>query len=66
MGQFKKDIILLDTDQPTTCPLCGARTDFVELSRDKQKHTCLNCKYEFIGEFEPQDINIRGYDNGTV
>jgi len=48
---------ILDDDQPTTCPLCGARTDFrkfVEQKKDIQFHECLNenCNYQFIGEFE--------------
>ncbi len=52
-----KIIYILENEQPTTCPKCGARTDFVQLryrSRVIQKHSCLwpYCKYVFIGEFE--------------
>ena len=45
------DIYILDQDQPATCPKCGARTDFAELG-DYQVHTCKECGYSFVGEFE--------------
>jgi hypothetical protein len=41
-------------DQPTTCPICGARTEIIlNLSHTKEKteiHECLwvFCKYKFI------------------
>lgn len=41
-----------DNDQPTTCPLCGGRTDFKEITEDLEQHTCLECSYEFILELE--------------
>ena len=31
-----------DNDQPTCCPYCGNRTDFYELSDERQIHRCLN------------------------
>lgn len=40
-------------DQPTTCPICGARTNFTEVKNDdheiRQHHFCLNneCNNEF-------------------
>jgi hypothetical protein len=39
-------------DQPTTCGLCGARTDFEEINEVIQLHECLNsdCGYKFITE----------------
>jgi len=42
-----------DSDQPTTCPSCGARTEFVDHTT-WQKHTCLNeeCDYQFVLEME--------------
>jgi len=48
---------ILDNEQPTTCPKCGARVYFVEIRENKElRHynLCLNksCKYEFVGEFE--------------
>lgn len=45
-----------DNDQPTTCPQCGSRTDFVEISETKQHHGCLSypCGYEFILEMEEE------------
>jgi len=38
--------------QPTTCGLCGARTDFEEINEVIQLHECLNldCGYKFITE----------------
>jgi hypothetical protein len=44
------------TDQPTTCPKCGSRTDFidVDLGTDEwhQHHKCLSdtCGFEFAAE----------------
>ena len=45
------DCYLLN-DQPTTCGLCGARTDFEELNYGIQIHKCLNscCGYKFTAE----------------
>lgn len=49
-----KDLHKLDTycnddnDQPTTCPKCGSRTDFIDIADDKQPYQCLNCTYEFF------------------
>jgi hypothetical protein len=44
----------LMTDQPATCPKCGARTDFQEVSKDEaigviQIHQCFDekCQYKF-------------------
>ena len=39
-------------DQPTTCGLCGTRTDFEEINNMLQLHECLNpdCGYKFIIE----------------
>lgn len=50
---------ILDNDQPTTCPKCGARTDFEQFEEDGtivQKHRCLNinCAFVFLGEFESE------------
>jgi transposase-like protein len=41
-----------DNEQPTTCPYCGARTDFIEIDNFKQQHKCLSCKYEFFMDFD--------------
>ena len=40
-----------------TCPDCGSRTDFDELSDKRQHHVCLNraCRNEFFGECESED-----------
>jgi hypothetical protein len=47
--------IFLASDQPTTCPKCGARSDFEDYTISDPKnilqiHTCLNlaCKFEFL------------------
>ena len=44
-----------DNDQPTECPLCAARTDWVEVAFDRQQHTCLGCGYVFLLELEEED-----------
>ena len=51
----------LISDQPTTCPKCGARTDFYDdtspVSNEVvQIHTCLSptCKFEFVVEFDEE------------
>lgn len=48
--------IFLLSDQPTTCPCCGQRTDFEELAGGRQTHTCPNCKFQFITE---EDENVQ-------
>jgi len=53
MNRF--DIYLMN-DQPTTCPICGIRTEIIlEFSVSQmviQYHKCLsvNCEYSFIVE----------------
>ena len=37
----------LNDDQPTKCPLCQSRTDFLA-QHDKQLHWCLNSKCQLI------------------
>ena len=47
-------------EEPTTCPECGARTDFVELPVLKEMlyHKCLNvdCKFRFLTELDDSFI----------
>lgn len=46
---MKCDVFIMG-DQPTTCPVCGARTDIIMEHPDKsQYHQCIAeyCKYEF-------------------
>jgi len=50
-----------DDEQPTVCPKCGSRTDFVELVGLRQGHVCLGCGFEFIYEFEPEKLSIGSY-----
>ena len=45
--------IAADEDQPITCPKCGSRTDFKDVSARVQLHTCLGCAYSFLCEFDP-------------
>lgn len=49
--------IFLGTDQPTTCPNCGIRTDILKDEINYQHHKCLSeiCNFEFILEFEEED-----------
>jgi hypothetical protein len=54
---------LLDLEQPTTCPLCGARTDFNDIPNNTppvQLHTCLSpdCGYQFLGEFDEDELKV--------
>jgi len=50
-----KPVHILDSDQPTTCPECGARTELVEeISEVAQLHECLKCHYRFIGELDDE------------
>lgn len=45
------DIYIL-SDHPTTCGICGVRTDFNNIDDKTQLHHCLNpeCGYTFITE----------------
>lgn len=52
-----KSIFILDNDQPTTCPVCGERTEFYDVKVEGeiyQYHICLDddCFFSFLGEFE--------------
>lgn len=43
--------IFLMNDQPTTCPHCGVRTEWVDLpfvEYVQQHHTCPRCGFEFL------------------
>jgi hypothetical protein len=54
--------VFICSDQPTTCPTCGARTDIVlDLHHTKEKtqiHKCLsiNCGFEFVMENDLEEI----------
>jgi hypothetical protein len=58
MGIKIKSLHELDTfighEEIPNCPQCGSRTDFIELSEDKQQHQCLDsdCKFEFFLDLE--------------
>lgn len=49
------ETFIFGTDDIVTCPKCGSRTDFLELSDTIQEHDCLSCKYEFVVEIEETD-----------
>lgn len=63
-------------EEPTTCPSCGARTEFEEIEDGLQLHQCLNedCGKQFIGESDDAEetedvcsdcggvIDLAGYD----
>lgn len=44
--------ILLLSDQPVTCGLCGSRTDWVD-EGEIQRHTCLGCGHAFDAMEDP-------------
>ncbi len=58
--------VYIFSDQPTTCPKCGSRSDIIlDLSHTNSKteiHFCLlkNCNYEFIMQFDED------FDNGLL
>jgi len=53
--------IYLHNDQPMTCPKCGARTEIKSVSqvnnKNVERHQCLDCEYEFIGEHQKECAN---------
>lgn len=62
------------TDQPTTCPRCGCRTDFDQITHGagtetpyREKHTCNNpsCGFEFIAE-EDEEVAPRNPGSFTT
>lgn len=46
-----------DNEQPTVCPMCGTHTEFSDMEKGQQLHTCLNeqCNYQFILDLEDDD-----------
>jgi hypothetical protein len=52
------------TDQPATCPKCGARTAIIhedfESPLHTQHHRCLsaNCCFEFVMQMDDDDFEI--------
>jgi hypothetical protein len=54
--------ILIISDQPTTCPKCGSRTeitlDLSHINNHVQVHQCLNylCKNQFVVESDKELI----------
>lgn len=61
-------VVYIYSDQPTTCPNCGSRSeiilDFSHTKDQTQIHKCLNhkCKFEFVmqndKEFEEYDMKV--------
>lgn len=58
--------VYIFSDQPTSCPKCGARTEIIlNLAHTKDKteiHLCpdLNCNYEFIMQYDED------FDNSSL
>ena len=50
-------------DQPTTCSLCGCRTDWI--GENPQFHTCLYCGHQFFVE-EDEDFGFVETANGWI
>ena len=46
--------IFLNSDQPTTCPKCGNRSEIISEFDLSQHHKCLSekCNFKFILEFD--------------
>ncbi|MCX5830336.1 MAG: DNA (cytosine-5-)-methyltransferase [Deltaproteobacteria bacterium] len=42
--------IFLMTDQPETCGICGARTNWIDYKNGQQLHTCPSCNYIYLLE----------------
>lgn len=49
-------------DQPTTCPNCGQRTEWI--GEEPQHHSCA-CGYQFL-VFEDEDVGFIEEENGWV
>jgi hypothetical protein len=49
--------IFLASDQPTTCPKCGTRTEIINDLETSQLHECASkeCSFRFILEFEEEE-----------
>jgi transposase len=64
MIDFSK--VYIYSDQPTTCPRCGLRSEIIlDLSHTKditQIHKCPNkkCEFEFIMQYDEE------FDNGSL
>lgn len=56
------EVSYLLTDQIMTCPICGCRTDWNEISDLKQVHTCLNrtCRFTFYAEWDEEELDEHG------
>lgn len=53
MADVHDKTVYILSEQPTTCPQCGTRTDFgcfIHTNAQFQIHVCLNgkCGYEFV------------------
>lgn len=49
--------IYIGCDQPTTCPICGSRTEIIEDNLEFQLHKCptSDCAKQFILEFNEEE-----------
>ena len=49
-------------DQPTTCPICARRTEWI--GEEPQRHTCV-CGYQFL-VYEDEDFGFVETERGWV
>jgi len=52
LSNVKPISTFIGSEQPETCRICGAGTDFIILSMGRQLHECLNCGNVYYLEFE--------------
>jgi len=44
--------VFIGGEQPETCRACGARTNFIVLSVERQVHECPSCNNVYYLDFE--------------
>ncbi len=44
-------------EDPVTCPKCGCRTEFAELSAGWQAHACMRCSHTFLAVPEDEAVS---------
>lgn len=62
---LKKELeVFLFNDQPTTCPLCGNRTEIISVKEEEnsEMHVCLTkeCQFLFIMKVDLENSKIMG------
>ena len=53
---MENNIFLIGSEQPTTCPYCGNRTEIIEEDANSQLHVCptITCFNQIVVEFESE------------